>query len=306
VHDWSAGRIILFPRIIEPKESEPSDVAFRRRQVATMLVSGIKPKDDAFFRRLASIGNRQDFLWLFERSGKVDCASHWYRSRSRSFPRHSPAPVHRPGRSTSPAESAFGIRIALPTAGRLVLCLDPDEGLNWHATRAEAFELREDLGELGHDSGALVTVRNGIHVWMPLKRSRRWETLKLFVQTFVHTMEKRFHDRYAASLTKGRRKSRIVIDYLGKERGSTAIAPYSVRARPRPPMAVPVTWPELDKLKVSNSCRLKDMENQLKLLCLAQEFSMQMFAAEVIGQLGKQLERLKSIFNRFIVIKQSG
>lgn len=50
-----------------------------------------------------------------------------------------------------------------------------------------------------------------------------------------------------ATMTKARRKNRIFIDPFRNERGSTAIAPCSPRARPGAPVAWPVTWPELAK-----------------------------------------------------------
>ena len=47
-------------------------------------------------------------------------------------------------------------------------------------------------------------------------------------------------DRYTSSMSEARRKGLIFIDYLRNEHGATAVAPYSVRARLRAPVAVSV------------------------------------------------------------------
>lgn len=70
-------------------------------------------------------------------------------------------------------------------------------------------------------------------------------------------------DRFTATMSKARRKGRIFIDWLRNERGATAIAPYSVRARPGAPVAVPVTWAELDTLDGPATFRVDAMTERL-------------------------------------------
>jgi bifunctional non-homologous end joining protein LigD len=56
-----------------------------------------------------------------------------------------------------------------------------------------------------------------------------------------------------ANMSKARRKGRMFIDYLRNGQGSTAICPWSTRARPGGPVAVPVTWAELTGLDRANA-----------------------------------------------------
>ena len=51
--------------------------------------------------------------------------------------------------------------------------------------------------------------------------------------------------RFVAPLTKSKRKGKILIDYLRNGRGSTAVAPYSTRARLGAAISMPLDWSEL-------------------------------------------------------------
>jgi bifunctional non-homologous end joining protein LigD len=66
-------------------------------------------------------------------------------------------------------------------------------------------------------------------------------------------------------MAKAKRKGRIFIDYLRNERGSTAIAPYSTRARAGAPVATPVSWAELERLPAANTFHIADMAKRLSM-----------------------------------------
>ncbi|MEX1234764.1 MAG: DNA ligase D [Roseovarius sp.] len=150
---------------------------------------------------------------------------------------------------------------------RMVFDLDPDEGRDFAATRKAALSLRDDLDSIGLPSAAMVTGGKGIHVIAPLRRSAEWATVKTFAQTFATVLAQRHPDRYTASMSKARRKGRIFIDWLRNERGATAIAPYSLRARPGAPVATPVTWEELAKLKDANGFTIQEISQRLSAPC---------------------------------------
>ena len=75
---------------------------------------------------------------------------------------------------------------------------------------------------------------------------------KAFARQLAETMAEHAPDRYVANMSKAKRKGRIFIDYLRNERGATAIAPFSTRARDGAPVAWPLDWDELKRVKAAS------------------------------------------------------
>jgi bifunctional non-homologous end joining protein LigD len=69
-------------------------------------------------------------------------------------------------------------------------------------------------------------------------------------------------DCYIATMSKAARKGKIFVDYLRNDRGATAIAPYSTRARPGAPVSVPISWDELSKI-TSNHFNIQNLPGRL-------------------------------------------
>ena len=84
-----------------------------------------------------------------------------------------------------------------------------------------------------------------MHVVAPLTPGHAWDAHKDFARSFAEALSIAQPDRFTATMSKARRKGRIFIDWLRNQRGSTAVVPYSARAREGAPVAVPVTWDEL-------------------------------------------------------------
>lgn len=144
----------------------------------------------------------------------------------------------------------WGSRIDdLESPDRLVFDLDPDEGLGWSDVVSAAYDLRDRLEDLGVGTWPLLSGGKGIHVVAPLRRIAEWDTAKLYAQVFAKFMAQTEPKRFTADMSKAKRKGRIFIDWLRNERGATAIAPFSLRARPGAPVAVPVNWDELKSVK---------------------------------------------------------
>jgi len=127
----------------------------------------------------------------------------------------------------------------------LVFDLDPDVGLPWDRVALGALELRRRLRELGLESFVKTTGGKGLHVAVPIERRVTWDEFKAFAKAVVEALERDEPDRYTTNMGKVHRRGKIFLDYLRNGRNATFIAPYSVRARPNAPVAVPITWEEL-------------------------------------------------------------
>lgn len=65
-------------------------------------------------------------------------------------------------------------------------------------------------------------------------------------------------------MSKAKRKGKIFIDWLRNDRGATAIAPYSTRARSGGPVATPVGWDELQGLEAANGFQIPDIIERIE------------------------------------------
>ena len=64
-------------------------------------------------------------------------------------------------------------------------------------------------------------------------------------------------------MSKKKRTGKIFIDFFRNDFSSTAIVPFSLRARAGAPIAWPVTWTELKKFHQANAITLKNIGSKL-------------------------------------------
>ncbi len=133
----------------------------------------------------------------------------------------------------------------LDSPDRLVIDIDPGEGVQWNEVVRAARHVRQRLEHLGLESFLRTTGGKGLHVVVPIVRRGSWDDLKAFAKAFADSLVREHPDRYVAQPSKARRTGRIYIDYLRNERGATAVASYSTRARQGATVATPITWDEL-------------------------------------------------------------
>jgi bifunctional non-homologous end joining protein LigD len=146
---------------------------------------------------------------------------------------------------------------------RLVFDLDPDPTVDWPHLVAAAKEVRLLLEDLGLVSFVKTTGGKGLHVVVPIRRGITWKDAKSFCHGVANLMVAAAPDRYIATMSKAARKGKIFVDYLRNDRGATAIAPYSTRARAGAAVSVPVAWEELKAGLASDHFNIQNLPARL-------------------------------------------
>lgn len=127
----------------------------------------------------------------------------------------------------------------------ITLDLDPGEGTAWEAVLAAAREVRDRLEAAGLAAFVKTSGGKGLHVVAPLRPAADWAAAKAFTKGLAEAMAADSPDAYVATITKSKRRGKILVDYLRNQRGATAVAPYSPRARQGAPVSMPLDWDEL-------------------------------------------------------------
>jgi bifunctional non-homologous end joining protein LigD len=145
----------------------------------------------------------------------------------------------------------------------LTMDIDPDMGLDWPLVAEAALDIKERLEAAGLAAFVKTSGGKGLHVVSPLKPSVSWPQLKAFTKSLAQSMAGDRPERYVATVSKAKRRGKILIDYLRNGRGATAVAAYSTRARPHAPVSMPLGWDEITDLGDAAAFTLSNVRDAL-------------------------------------------
>lgn len=150
---------------------------------------------------------------------------------------------------------------------RVVIDLDPPAGA-FDLVRRAALLTRDVLAELGLATIPIATGSKGYHVVAAIRPTVDADALALTLQKVAALLAQKHPDALTAAFRVAARRGRVFVDWLRNRHGATVVAPYSLRARPRATVAVPLSWSEIettdpDAFTIDDVDRLLDRPDSL-------------------------------------------
>lgn len=139
----------------------------------------------------------------------------------------------------------FGPRGAQRNPDRLVLDLDPGEGVGLAECVFVAQRMRGILEDMGLDPVPVTSGSKGIHVYAALDGKQTSDQVSEVAHELARALEADHPDLVLSTMGKQDRRGKVFVDWSQNSQNKTTIAPYSLRGRERPTVAAPRTWREL-------------------------------------------------------------
>jgi bifunctional non-homologous end joining protein LigD len=137
-------------------------------------------------------------------------------------------------------------RDRLERPDRFIVDLDPSVD-DPPAVRRAALRVGELLRELGLEPWAMTTGSRGYHLVVPLQRRADFDEVRAFARDFGVLAASREPQVLTVEQRKANREGKILLDMMRNGYAHTSVAPYSVRPRPKAPVATPLRWEELSE-----------------------------------------------------------
>ncbi|BDZ51277.1 ATP-dependent DNA ligase [Frondihabitans sucicola] len=139
----------------------------------------------------------------------------------------------------------FGPRGAERNPDRIVLDLDPGEGVGLAECVFVAQEMRGILRDMGLDPVPVTSGSKGIHVYAALDGKQTTDQVSEVAHELARALEADHPDLVLSTMGKQDRRGKVFVDWSQNNGNKTTIAPYSLRGREHPTVATPRTWREL-------------------------------------------------------------
>jgi bifunctional non-homologous end joining protein LigD len=127
----------------------------------------------------------------------------------------------------------------------LIFDLDPSDD-DFGLVRRTALSLRSLLEDMKLVPFVKTTGSRGLHVVVPIVVGPSFEAAHVFADYVAQRLAAGDPDHLTTEFIKQKREGRLFIDVNRNAYAQTVVAPYAVRARRRAPVAVPISWPDVE------------------------------------------------------------
>lgn len=135
------------------------------------------------------------------------------------------------------------------TPDSIVFDLDPGEPATILDCAKVAFILRDLFKHMDLASFVKTSGQKGLHVFVPLhQKETTFVDTKRFSRAVAEIMQKNYPDLVTAKMAKELRPGKVFINWSQNDPAKTMVAVYSLRAKEKPTVSCPLSWPELEQL----------------------------------------------------------
>lgn len=129
---------------------------------------------------------------------------------------------------------------------QMVFDLDPGAPATIVECCQVAAWLLDALDGCGHRTVVAKTSGSkGLQLYVPLDPPRPWEEVRSEAHALARSVERAHAGQVVSNMRKDLRPGKVLIDWSQNHAAKTTVAPYSLRARPRPTVSTPVTLDEV-------------------------------------------------------------
>ena len=129
----------------------------------------------------------------------------------------------------------------------VVFDLDPGAPADVLTCGEVALAIRDVLDHLSLTSVVKTSGSKGLQLYVPLNRPEvTFDDTRDFALALGQLLEKQMPDLVTTTMAKDQRPGKVFVDWSQNTFSKTTIAVYSLRARERPTVSTPVSWPEIE------------------------------------------------------------
>jgi bifunctional non-homologous end joining protein LigD len=129
---------------------------------------------------------------------------------------------------------------------RMTIDLDPPKD-DTATARQAANAIGQLFTELGLQTGLMTTGSSGYHVAVPLDGQAQFDVVERASRLLAEVAVSRHPDDLTTEFIIAERQGKVFVDWLRNRWAQSVVSPWSLRPRPRAPVAVPIDWEELEQ-----------------------------------------------------------